>query len=460
MSSTSAADVAFPRVIWGNIMSFLPPEEQILNSRVSRTWYNVSKTNLGQFALMRAISSSKWCAYLLITRKPELIDRLITLAYNEVLNPNSKFTGEFLSAIIECKFEIAPSEVVEYLHDLTEKQRAMVETLQFPYNFLHEFTDEQVAEIIKLCPNLKSLALTKSNITGECFAHIPDGCHLEKLCLPSCENLNEIFLAQLLSKVAYLKILDLSYTKITGECLAQIPKRNYVERFDLSGCKNLNEIFLAQFLSKAAKLKELDLCGVNITGKCLAYVPEENNLERLILQLCCELKEGLFKEFFRLKGAHLKELNLSNTKITGECLAHVPEKNCLKKLYLSSCKNLNERYFIRFFQRVAYLKEIDLSYTKIKGKCLSCIPEKNCLESLCLVWCQGLEEEFLIKFFQKAAHLKKVDLSYTNTTGESFFYIPKINQLSKLCVSCCRELDFDFLKGLPKGVLSGVDLRE
>ncbi|MGD2169636.1 MAG: hypothetical protein PVI40_05305 [Chlamydiota bacterium] len=493
MSSTSAA--VFPKVIWGNIMSFLPPEEQILNSRVSRTWYNVFKTNLGQFALMRAISSSRRCAYFFVTKKTKLIDHLITLTYNEVFNPNSKFTGELLSTIIECKFEEVPSKAIEYLHDLTEKQRAMIQTLQFSKSYFSDFTDEQVVELITLCPNLKSLTLTEFSITGECFAHIPDECYLEKLNLSMCErlnegflieffqkadclkevdlsytnttgeclarmleivqleklnlsgckNLSEVLLAKVFSKEACLKKLDLSSTTITGECLTHIPEENNLESLSLMWCKNLHEIFLTRFLSKAANLKEFDLSRVKITGECLTHIPEENNLERLVLQLCYELKEGLFKEFFRLKGARLKELNLSNTKITGECLAHVPEKNCLKKLYLSSCEDLNERYFIRFFQRVAYLKEIDLSYTKIMGKCLSCIPEKNCLESLRLMWCQDLNEEFLVRFFQKAAHLKKVDLSGTNTRGEGLVHIPEENQLTKLFLARCKDLDEAFL---------------
>ncbi|PIS01841.1 MAG: hypothetical protein COT84_00505 [Chlamydiae bacterium CG10_big_fil_rev_8_21_14_0_10_35_9] len=436
--------------MWAKTISFLAPEQQLIASQVSKLWKNASQVPLCRLALMQSISNlqlGQRCTF--VKQEPQLIEYLVNLEFNEVLDPYHKSKGEFLARIIESKFESGVSNAMNYLRSLSEENRKLIKSLGFrclPDPNL-DFTEEQVGEILSLCPNLKSLTLSGSSITGECLAVISEKNQLEKLCLVNCRNLNEGFLNDFFQKAAHLKELDLSKTNITGECLANILKENQLEKLCLERCKNLEEQFLAEFFQKAICLKEVNLSFSNTTGEGLAHIPHhQNQLEKLCLKYCENLQEGFLKIFFS-KAAHLKEVDLSFSNTTGEGLAHIPHhQNQLEKLYLNSCEKLDEQFFAVALQKVVHLRDLKLKQSFITGECLAFISEENQLEELELYSFRNLKEEFLTTFFSKVFHLKKLDLSGTNITGECLAHLPERNQLESLDVGRCKNLNENFLK--------------
>ncbi|MGD2169341.1 MAG: hypothetical protein PVI40_03775 [Chlamydiota bacterium] len=326
------------------IMSFLTPEQQLVNSKISRLWPEIPLGRLCMFNLMKSISNlSMGEINILLKNHPEVVPQLVNMKFHEVLNP-SQYKGEFLSKIIEVKFKKNPSEAIEYLQGFPLEQRKMIEALKFMTRCA-DLRDDQITEIIALCPDLKSLALSGSNfITGEFLTRIPEGIHLERLMLENCENLNEDFLADFFSGATQIKEINLSDSLITGGCLTHISEKNHLENLFLEGCKNLNEDFLVAFSSKTAYLKKVYLSVTEITGKVLLSISDQCQLEELFLGHCKNLNEELLAEFFQLNASHLNVVELEFTEITGECLAYLPKENQIKKIGLFDCKNLDQVY--------------------------------------------------------------------------------------------------------------------
>ncbi|MGD2169671.1 MAG: hypothetical protein PVI40_05480 [Chlamydiota bacterium] len=447
MSTVSPTRSELPEVVWGSVLSFLTTKEQLLSGRVCTAWQRVSKTDFCKVALMRSISKLRVEEVNTLLKK---LPRLVGLAhqtFNQSLDPTSKIKGGFLSRVIESKLEDSPFIVIAYLRSLSEKQREMIEALKFSCRGL-DFTDEQVTEIIALCPKLKSLSLIDSKITGTGLAQIAKENKLEKINLSGCKNLDERSLTVFFLKAVFLREIDLSYTPMTGECLAHIPEENYIEKLSLRSLSfsshRIHEGFLTDFFSKATHLKEVDLSSTSITGRCLIHILEKNQLEMLVLSGAMLLEENILADFFS-KATYLRWVNLSGINITGRCLTCIPEKNHLEWLCLSSCRKLEEDLLAEFFSKATSLRKVTLSNTFTTGKCLSQIPKENHLEKLRIQECDYLEEDALAEFFSKASHLRMVNLYHTSITGKCLSQIPKENHLEWLCLNRCKDLKEDEL---------------
>jgi uncharacterized protein YjbI with pentapeptide repeats len=447
MNALSFLNLSLPKDILTSVISFLSPEQQLLDRRVSQTWLKASKARLCEFALMRSITKlPKGERNLFLKGHLGLIQHLGNLNFHSLLDPNSKFKREFLSKVTESKLEEGSLSVITYLQSLSEKQRGMIETLEFSCD-AQDFTDEHIAEMLALCPRLKSLTLINSQITGVGLAQILEGNQLESLYLDCCENLDEDALANFFLKTPDLKEVKFFETNIKGRCLAEIPEGNHIEKFVLHECDYPDEDDLAIFFSKATFLRELDLSYTLTAGGCLADIPEENHLEKLSLSLSShDPAEDDLAVFFS-KATHLREVILSSTSISGRCLAQIPEENHIEKILLNSCHGLDEDFLVDFFSKATHLREVILSSTNISGRCLTQIPEENHIEKLLLKLCENLSEDALADFLSKAAHLRKIDLSSTNITGKCLTHIPEKNYLEKLDLNYCQNLIECFLAG-------------
>jgi hypothetical protein len=392
---------------------------------------------------------------LFLEKDPKLVERLIALKFNEVLGFSSKVTGEFLSKVIERKFEKDIPGMISFLENLPDEKRVMIKSLDFSCEEDHDFTDDQVEQVIALCPDLTSFTLSLSRTTGRWLTQVSKESKLEELSLFYCTDLNEEFLIEFFTaRAAHLRSVDLSYTNTTGEGLAYLPENNQLRELFLDRCYYLNERFLEGFFSlKANQLKKIVLDKTEITGEGLSYISEQNQLENLSLAHCTDLNENLLEIFFS-KAAHLKIVNLSQTYTSLKGLSQIPVESQLRELVLSSCAFIKEHYLIEFFSlKASHLRKLNLASTKTTGEGLACIPEKNKLEEISLRACNKLDETFIRRFFPlKASHLRSVDLSYTNATGEGLSQLPENNQLRELFLSSCmllREsclLDFFSLK--------------
>ncbi|MGD2170327.1 MAG: F-box protein, partial [Chlamydiota bacterium] len=287
---TTSINLSLPLDVWAKTISFLVPKEQLAVSRVNTLWRQAFHMPICQLTLMQSIAKLPLSVRRIsLELYSPLIEHLINLQFNEVLDPHNKHKGEFLAQIIESKFEYGSSNAMEYLRTLSEENRKAITFLNFQCCaavLSLDLTDEQVEEILLLCPNLKSLTLEFSCITGEGLAHILEQNQLEKICLKLCLNLDERFLRGFFQKAVCLKEVDLSESNTTGEGFAHILEQNQLEKICLKLCLNLDERFLRGFFQKAVCLKEVDLSGSNTTGEGFAHILEKNQLEKLCLKYC------------------------------------------------------------------------------------------------------------------------------------------------------------------------------
>ncbi|MGD2170301.1 MAG: hypothetical protein PVI40_08690 [Chlamydiota bacterium] len=458
---TNSIYLELPTAIWSNVISFLPHQAQLDVKPLIRLWYQASQQLSCQFAHMRSITMLPGEAILEIFQEhPRLIEKLVHHTFHQILDPNYEVSDSFLALVLEHKYGDNTAAKIAFLRSFSVEKRNAIRSLDFSND---DITDAQVTEILTLCPNVRSLSLSSSKITGKFLTKISEQNQLEKLSLFLCENFNEDFLKEFLSQKAFhLKELGLDCINITGEALSHILVGNQLETLSLSNCQNLNESLLKGFLSmKAFHLKKLVLSSSNTTGEALSNILQDNQLEKLDLFNCRNLNESLLKDFLSMKAFHLKKLDLSSTETTGEGLLHITEGNHLETLFLYNCENLNENFLKRVFSKASCLKELDLSSTNTTGEGLSCISVENLLEKLLLRDCRKLNEAFLKNFFPKVPRLKELDLSSTNTTGEGLSLILKDNQLEKVHLTNCLSLGGIFLRdffSLKASFLKELDL--
>ncbi|PIS00470.1 MAG: hypothetical protein COT84_07315 [Chlamydiae bacterium CG10_big_fil_rev_8_21_14_0_10_35_9] len=503
MTIIPSTTLAIPLDLWGNIMSFLPPQQQLTDRRVCQAWLQVSKTNLYKISLMRSISSLKFQERCTFFRQNKLIKDLFNQEFNKTLN-FGPITREFVLSRIECKvFDKTTDKGFKYLQTFSPGQRRRIECLTFESSYVDQFEDRKLVKVFKLCPNLKSLTLVKShitgrgfsripaenklekltldhrnmsleeaafgevfkkapnlkefylyhaNITGRCLRKVPEENKLEKLILFHCERLQEAFLTTFFQKTFHLKVIDLSRTPTTGVGLSLIPLKCEVEILILRSCENLDEVALEEVCKKLPDLKEIHLSHTDITGWCLTKFPENNKVEILVLTNCKNLNENALGEVFK-KLPNLKEIYLSHTEITGGCLTQFPKNNKLKKLFLAHCENLKENFLADLFFK-SDLEVVNLSSTNITGRSLTRFPAKTNLFELVLDHCEKLDERFLADLFFKAVGLRVISLSYTNITGLSLMQIPKKHWMPTLNLRNCNNLNRRFLLKFPKEILN------
>ncbi|MGD2170309.1 MAG: hypothetical protein PVI40_08730, partial [Chlamydiota bacterium] len=247
--------ISLPTVIWSKVASFLPPKRQTLISLVAKDFLNAFQSLECRCAFMHSLSKHE--INLIFDHHSEVITSLINQQFHQSINPDSKFTKEFLSKVVESRFMKGAFHAIDYLQSLNEEQRDKIENLCFSCHRF-DFTDDEVAQIIILCPNLMSLTLNNSKITGAGLAQIPGNNTLKKLVLKNCEHLNEASLEEFFSKATHLQEITLYNLPITGRCLSNISEENQLKRLSLLNCNHLNDDSLTDVFSKATHLQEVN----------------------------------------------------------------------------------------------------------------------------------------------------------------------------------------------------------
>lgn len=236
------------------------------------------------------------------------------------------------------------------------------------------------------------------------------------------ESFSELFI-----HLAQLKDFALSFTKISDLNLISLPP--LLESLCLR-MSTFNEDKLP--LKKMTNLKQLDLSNTKITGICLDSL---SSLQILKLRRCTSLNEQLLiKVFKKLEG--LEEIDLSETGISGECLTALHVK--VRLVHMIGCKKLNENLLSNFLaQENRELHDLSLRLTLIKGTCLNAISADNKIKELDLGYCGKLEEDILSKAISKFHALNSLNLDrsispqYTVFTGRFLQHIPlQVNQIS------------------------------
>ncbi|PIS00310.1 MAG: hypothetical protein COT84_08155 [Chlamydiae bacterium CG10_big_fil_rev_8_21_14_0_10_35_9] len=262
------------------------------------------------------------------------------------------------------KLHQQPKEVINFLHDLPLSSREMVLSLDFANSAASYMmiTEEEIATLLQLCPNLKFLAVG-GKVTGEGLSHISEDNQLEKLFFYSW-NPDEGFLAQFFSKAK--KIKEVKFNKTTGVGLSHLPEGNQLEKIDFYESENLDEKALATLFAKISFLKEVNFFLSSVTGEGLSRLLENNRLEKVSFVMCKQLKEEALKKLFA-KTPFLKEVKFDSSKTTFEGLLHLPGDTQLEKLSLRYC-NIDAEIFNALISKAAYLNNIDHRGASIKQK--------------------------------------------------------------------------------------------
>lgn len=227
----------------------------------------------------------------------------------------------------------------------------------------------------------------------------------------------------------------------TGEVLAQlrvcIPN---LEKLNLVKCSALTDLGIYEILRiSGTRLRELSLAKSCLTGIKLKHrVVSLLNLEKLDLQGCSYLTNTGLWNIIRIYGENLKELNLSETIITGI----FPEQGriCLpnlEKLNLHKCSRLTDKGLERILSMCgSNLRELDLSETGL----VECTFESDAvklpnIEILNLARCSKLTYggfSRILKLCQSS--LRALYLQETGTTRagfqDGFDSLPLLEKLS------------------------------
>ena len=226
-------------------------------------------------------------------------------------------------------------------------------------------TDKGLLKIIG--PNLKSLITSNTRITGDGLA---DGIvqlnNIESLDLMDCEQLTDTGLRGILSVCGpNLKSLHLRRTKITGESMVGFTKQlNNLENLNLTSCEQLTDPGLRGILSVCGpNLKSLNLSGTKITGESMVeFTKQFNNLKTLCLMDCEQITVSGLRELLRIFGQNLEWLVISGTKVTGTVLVNRIEQQPLvqwRRLFLGRCVNVTPSDRLRIAE---LLPNCDINY--------------------------------------------------------------------------------------------------
>jgi Leucine-rich repeat (LRR) protein len=275
--------------------------------------------------------------------------------------------------------------------------------------------------LLQRLPNLESVVLDLTDITGEGFVFLGKCRNLQNLHLSHTKTLKGENL-KYLHACRKLKVLDLRLTSIRDKGLAHLKPLKNLEVLGLGNTKITSAGFVN--LKDLGALKELYLYGnKGITDlKDLAGL---TNLEVLYLNGCPIGDEDLR----HLAGLEkLRQLRMDLTKVKGPGMAYLRKLKRLEVLYLwetekdmanlANFPNMRELY-------IAKGAVADSDLEKING-----MPK---LEVLFLASCAGFTDKGLAKI-TKCRKLQQLDLGETGISGvlleETLEHFPELKMLN------------------------------
>ena len=227
-----------------------------------------------------------------------------------------------------------------------------------------------------------------------------------------------------LLRLRNLTDLCLEHTLITGDnlqlqddgdCLSQLKVLN------LSGCGRITEAGINNLLGVCGqKLKELDLSNTDLSGAGLRNGREAcfPRLEKLNLQECMNLSNSGLNGILAMCGAGLRDLNLAHcSSITGASISSACP--VLESLDLNNCTQITDDGLNKVL-RVwggGHLRSLNLSSTRVAGTSTLSTPLPG-LQNLNLRACDEVSDAGINHLGRLwGARLTELNLSYTRVTG-------------------------------------------
>jgi len=263
--SFSCIDVNTQSGFLSKIESYLTAKDQAATFRVCKLWNQISQERLCRREQVKALGDLNITLH-------ETIPDLPTS--HETLDPNfPEILAKYLGKRLSIKTQ---DERIAYLHKLSDEQKRCVQNLS-----LVRVSDEQITELLSFFPNLKSLEIHSSNLTGAFLNSHPICSQLESLRLAG-RGIEEGNLIAFITGNTCLKTLGITFRagNIRGNFIRSISENNKLENLTLI-CDALRENELIHLLTKCPHLDRLEVNALRLTSHFLTEIEGSSSLKAL-----------------------------------------------------------------------------------------------------------------------------------------------------------------------------------
>ena len=308
---------------------------------------------------------------------------------------------------------------------------------------------------------LTSLDVTGSKITGEGFDVLQDKfTNMEKLSLGSCMRLTNKGLLEFMSMCGCkLHDLNISDTSITSQGIDDLQgKLANIKTLNLRSCCRITDQGLLKILSRCGSmLQNLDMSETKLTGQGLDDLQGKlANIKTLKLRSCSRITDQSLLKILKMCGSNLQDLDIFFTNITGQELDELQGTfGYMKTLNLQYCSRLTDQGLFKILSMCgSKLQDLNITNTNISGQGLDELRGKLAdIKTLKLRLCRFLTDQSLLKMLRMCGRkIQDLDISRTNITGqEQDEFQAKFTDMKTLNLQGCLKIeDQGLLKILSK----------
>lgn len=224
-----------------------------------------------------------------------------------------------------------------------------------------------------------------------------------------------------------LERLYLNYTQITDDGLKQVAQMPLLTKLALEGTKVSDR---GVSLLAKLKLRDLELSNLRITGEALAVVGNISTLNKLYLGTYSPKGERNLSALASLKNLEL--LDLRENQISADDLAEVAQISSLKHLCLANCKVENGA--LQNLKSLEHLEVLDLAKNVLNPAKIKELAQLPALITLDLN-SSNVNDQALADLATVLPRLQNIDLRNTVVTEKGVMQLSKLLQLKSVELS-------------------------
>ena len=291
-----------------------------------------------------------------------------------------------------------------------------------PYLNMKKADNDLFRDFFDVDTGVTRLDLQDHNINTSGIPYVSTQSQVVSLHLES----NPIFDSDLtyIAKMPKLERLYLDYTKVTDEGMKKLAGMPQLTRISLAGTQIGDKGI--EYLVKL-RLRELDLNNTKVTGEALSLLGRLEKLEHLELGTYYPKGEKNFAALAQAKDLEL--LELKDNQITVEDLADVATISSLKRLVLANCSIENGA--LQNLKPLLHLETLDLSSASLSRAKLKEIAQLPALITLELNGSNATDET-LVDIANLLPGLQNIDLKDTVVTEKGVLELSKLHQLKSV----------------------------